>query len=149
MASEKRACVRHIIKLPIRFREVKTSTKTATDFKKSHTKNFSEGGLLFLSSGPYAVGTVLELSFPVKDQIFKMRGKVAHAMRDPESGRFRIGICFSRAHHVFKVKMAEQLHQIDCFRKTLSEEQGREVTEEEAAEHWIHKFSSEFSEFYS
>ncbi len=112
------------------------------------TRNISDTGLLFLSSECLKVGVLLELTLPVKDRVFAIEGRVVYAGRDAETGLFRTGIYFPKPDHVFKVKMAEQLHQIELYRKTLSREEGRVVSEEEAAHRWIEEHSNDFSKFY-
>ena len=77
-----------------------------------------------------------------------MEGRVVHTSRDPESGMYRTGIYFSRLDQVFKVKMAEQVHLIHQYRSTLSQEEGRVVSEQEAAERWIEEHSHDFAKFY-
>lgn len=77
-----------------------------------------------------------------------MEGRVVHASRDAETGLFRTGVNFPQPDGVFKIKMAEQVYQIDQFRKILSEKEGRVVSEEEAAHRWIAQHSSDFAEFY-
>ncbi len=71
-----------------------------------------------------------------------------YVSRDPELSLYRIGIQFPRADQVFKVKMAEQLRQIDEYQQMLSKEEGRIVSEEEAAQRWIETHSGDFAEFY-
>lgn len=148
---EKRSSVRYTIELPIRYRllnESKQTPKTQRYLPYPKTKNISDAGLLFLSSQYFKIGSLLELTFPVKDRVFTMEGCVVHASRDAESGLYRTGIYFPNPDHVFKVKLADQFRQIEQYRKTLTEEKGRIVSEEEAAQEWIEKHSSEFAEFY-
>jgi hypothetical protein len=155
MWKEKRSSARHVIELPIRYRELKVKQqikkgKPSADVsaQKGETKNLSERGLLFVSFLPFAKGTTLELTLPMKDKVFTVRGIVVHATDDTDTGFFKIGVQFSNATQVFKVKMAEQLYQIEQYRKSLSKKRGRPVSEEEAARKWIQDHSTEFSEFY-
>ncbi|MBI4394828.1 MAG: PilZ domain-containing protein [Candidatus Omnitrophica bacterium] len=147
---ERRSSVRHAIELPIRYRVLSESkSPSKTSFSSGcKTRNISDTGLLFLSSERFDVGDLLELTLPVRDRIFSIEGCVVYASRDVESGFFRTGIYFPKPDSIFKVKMAEQLHQIEQYRKTLSHEEGRVVSEEEAAHRWIDEHSDEFSKFY-
>ena len=152
MWRERRSTVRHVVELPIRYRVLSQSqwprTQVTPSSQPNKTRNISDSGLLFLSSECFKVGTVLELTFPARDKVFTMEGHVVHAGRDSESGLHRIGIRFSNADNVFKIKLAEQLYQISHYRSTLSKEEGRIVTEEEAAHRWIEEHSRDFAEFY-
>ena len=146
---ERRTSVRHAIEIPIRFRVVNEPKQDTRSLSQPHkTKNISETGLLFLSSECFKIDTLLELTFPMRDKTFTMDGCVVHASRDSESGLFRTGIYFPNPDSVFKVKMAEQVYQIDRYRKLLSQEEGRVVSEEEAAHRWINKHSDDFARFY-
>lgn len=150
---ERRTSERHAVELPIRFRvlnEPREATKPSSLANRSQrTKNISHDGLLFLSPQQFKIGTLMALTFPIKDRTFTMEGHVIHSNRDSESGFYRTGIRFLKADSVFKVKMAEQLYQIDQYRKQLSKEEGRAISEEEAAHRWIEKHSMNFAEFYT
>ncbi len=112
------------------------------------TKDISEAGLLFLSSQFFNVGTLLELKIPLGGRVFLLEGRVVHTNQDLESQLFRTGIQLLNPDSVFKVKMAEQVHQIDEYRKELSTREGRTVSSEEAAHRWIEEHSKRFAEFY-
>lgn len=149
---EKRAFVRHAVELPIRYRilggEKRANGSLFLAVSSERTKDISEGGLLFLSSQVFSIGTCLELKIPIGGRVFTLEGRVVHHRRDFESQLFRTGIQFTNPDGVFKVKMAEQIYQIDEYRKTLSMQEGRSVSPEEAAQRWIEKHSERFAEFY-
>ena len=145
---ERRSSDRHVIELPIKYRVVNDIKRRQTTFPTCRAKNICDGGLLFLSTERFSNGTLLELTFPVKDQIFTMKGTVVHVRRDAQSEFYKIGIQFPKADHVFKVKMAEQLRQIDQYQQMLSKQEGRIVPEEEAAHRWIETNSGNFAEFF-
>ena len=144
---ERRSAVRHAIELPIRYRILSGGAHSQPN-RPPKTKNISDTGLLFLSQEHFKVGVLLELSLPVKEKVLTIEGRVVHASQDSETKLFRTGICFEKSDSVFKVKMAEQVYQIDQYRKLLSKQEGRVVSEEEAAHRWIEEHSSNFAEFY-
>lgn len=143
MWREKRTTQRHIIELPIKYRILNNG-----DEHKAETRNFSDSGLLFLTTEYFEQGTLLALTLQAKDKVFTVKGRVVYSIREIDGGIFRTGVQFLHPESLFLVKMAEQLHQIDQYRKTLSKKEGHQVSEEEAAERWIHDHSKEFSEFY-
>lgn len=147
MWRERRSSDRHVIELPIKYRVIDGSKKKPPAIQLCRAKNIGDGGLLFLSSESFELGTLLELTFPVKDQIFMMKGRVVHVSQ-AEPACFKIGIQFPKADHVFKLKMAEQLRQIVQYQQMLSKQEGRIVSEEEAARKWIEVNSGIFAEFY-
>ena len=148
MWREPRSSERHVIELPIKYKVVDDPKKYRTMAATSQVKNICDGGVLFLSSERFATGTLLELTLPIQNQIFLMKGKVVHVSQDPGSEFYQIGIQFPKADHIFKVKMAEQLRQIHQYQQTLSKQEGRIVPEEEAAHRWIKVHSGEFADFF-
>ncbi len=144
---ERRSAVRHAVELPIRYRVLESGAQSQPT-RPQKTKNISDTGLLFLSTESFKVGASLELSLPVKEKVLIIEGRVVHSSQDSESKLFRTGINFPKSDSVFKVKMAEQIYQIDQYRKTLSKQEGRVVSEEEAAHRWIEVHSSDFAAFY-
>ena len=148
---ERRSAIRHAVELPIRYRVLSEPGPSGTNHspvRPLKTKNVSDSGLLFLSTECFKIGSLLELSLPVKEKILTIEGRVVHASQDQESDLFRTGIHFPKVDSVFKIKMAEQVYQIDQYRKLLSKQEGRVVLEEEAAHRWIEQHSGDFAEFY-
>ena len=149
---EKRTAVRHVVELPIRYRifedRKRSDVSLSLPFSVERTKDLSEGGLLFLSSQAFKVDTSLELKIPLGDRIFILERRVVHSNPDFESQFIRIGIQFLNSDSIFKVKMAEQIHQIDEYRRKLSTDEGRAISSEEAAQRWIEEHSQRFAEFY-
>lgn len=148
---EQRSSERHVIELPVKYRildERRVSKRFFQNAVTCKSRNISEGGLLFLSPESFEVGTFLELSFPVKDRVFVMEGKVVHITPDTNTTMHRVGIYFPTANHLFKIKMAEQLHQIHEYQQQLSKEEGRIVSEEEAAHRWIEQHSGQFAKLF-
>lgn len=149
---EKRLSARHFIELPIHYRQISSKhgsgSAPVSVLERSRTKNFSDGGLLFLTPKAYPPGTEFELSFPVQGKVFTMTASVVHSSRDSDSGFYETGVHFSNPSDLFKIRMAEQLCHIDQFRKELSKAEGHPVSEEEAARKWIQEHSAEFAEFF-
>jgi hypothetical protein len=149
---EKRIADRHAVELPIRYRVLGEGRRPAGSLSlaifSERTKDISDAGLLFLSSQAFKIGAYLELKIPIGDRVFTLEGRVAHNSQDSESQLFRTGIQFSNPDGVFKVKMAEQIRQIDEYRKALSIQKGCSVSSEEAAQRWIEEHSERFAEFY-
>ena len=152
MWHEKRVSTRLPVELPIKYCQIgpkaaQRSPQSAL-LRHSETRNVSEGGLLFHSEQPYEVGTTLQVSIPVKDRVFTMTARVAHTEHDKARNHYLIGVQFLNPQSVFQVKMAEQLHQIELYRKSLSQSLGYAVSDEEAAQRWVEEQSEPFSEFY-
>ncbi|OGW85380.1 MAG: hypothetical protein A3C35_00885 [Omnitrophica bacterium RIFCSPHIGHO2_02_FULL_46_11] len=148
---EKRTIPRHAIELPVKYRVLSKSKEEKSrplEDQVYKTKNISESGILFLSSEYFKIGTLLELTLPLRDKVFTMEGRVVHSSQDSATRLFRTGIYFPSASSVFKVKLIDQIHQIDEYRRSISIKESRPISEEEAAHLWIKEHSVEFAEFY-
>ena len=149
---EKRAAIRHAVELPIKYRVLGTKSSSGGSLSlalpSERTKDISQGGLLFLSTESFKTGIHLELKIALGGRIFILEGEVVHAARDIQTKLFKTGIQFQNPEGVFKIKMAEQICQIDEYRKKLSTKEARAVSSEEAAHRWIEEHSERFAEFY-
>ena len=107
--TNKRRFIRHPVCIPLEFvREDDKKTK-----EKAETVNLSLGGLLFLSRKRIAPESVIIVSLPFRDKVFKVHGKVARCDKDESSKLYHVGIEFVKISDAFKVRLVEQLHLIE------------------------------------
>ena len=140
--ANKRRFYRHPLSVPIEYQELKTRKNC------SSTVDISEGGLCFFSERFIAKGNALYLRIPVGDQVFSVEGHVAYSNRVPSLSRFRTGVIFSDSASAFRIKLVEEMLQVKLYQKKISNELGREVSEEEAARRWIEKYAKQFGELF-
>lgn len=62
----------------------------------------------------------------------------------PHRGGFQLGILFPDSEHAMRMRMFEQVCQIRRYRNWVHEQQGRLLTEDEAALEWIAKYAALF-----
>ena len=139
---ERRKYYRHPISAPIKLRAARNPDSIRTE-----TQEISLGGLSFLSQNRLEKSSFVDLSIPVKDKLFEIKGRVAYSVEDGKSGKFRTGILFIDSPSAFRAKLAEEALEIMRYRKEISRELGKEVTEEEAAKRWIQNFAKDFPDF--
>jgi len=96
----------------------------------------------------FSKGTLMDVSIPVKEEVFRIHGQVAYCNRVTESGRYRTGLAFRDPTSAFNAKLAEQIHLIKAYQEKLSQERNEEITEEEAARAWIAKYAKHFSHLF-
>ena len=96
----------------------------------------------------FVKGTLLSISIPVEDQLFRITGQVVYCQRDPDSGFFHTGVSFSDPTMNFRLKLAEEVLRIKEFRDAASREKGREISELEAATEWIQRYAEKFAQLY-
>jgi hypothetical protein len=134
-----RAYIRHPSEFPI---ELRSAEQAEQGGQKQRLLDVSAGGLCCLSKTEYAAGSRITIRIPVGDPPFSGEGTVAWCRPDP-GGRYRVGIAFDDVSLAFSARMVEQVCHIGRYHRHLME-QGREVSEEEAALEWIGKYAKLF-----
>ena len=106
-------------------------------------QNLSAGGLCFLTELSMRVGAVVEFFIPSVQPSYHSEGVVVWR-REQSPRLFEVGLRFTSDDEFFRVRMAEQVCQIEAYRQ-LQAEQGRRLSSEEAAMEWIERFAADFS----
>lgn len=164
MHSHNRAFIRHPIEIPI---------EVAAQSEPEHSEalhNLSFGGLAFGADQPYAPGTLLGICIQAPSNPVYLVARVAwcqpcpheHAAEhsadssaerpeeNPEKGaerskdRYEIGVAFEDSLDAFRIRMVEQVCQIERYRLSVLGCEGRELTTDEAAREWIERFAGQF-----
>ena len=131
-----RVFVRHPSEFPIELRASDDSEPI-----RERLRDLSAGGLCCRSSSPRAEGQRVHVRIAVGSPGFVTEGRVAWC-RPYEDG-YRIGIEFIGDFAAFRARMVEQVCHIERYhRRVLAE--GRELTEEQAAEEWIAQYAARF-----
>ncbi len=136
---ERRKYFRHPIQVPLKLRPAQGGSDPAV---RSH--DLSLGGLNFIWSQKLSRGTMLDITIPVKEKNFELRAKVTYSREDRKTAHYSTGVTFVDFPSAFKARLAEEVLQILEFRKSISRERGREVSEEEAASQWVREHASHF-----
>ena len=139
---ERRTYARHPIRVPITVRPPSGGPELRTT-----VGDLSEGGLCFSCPIQLETGGTVEVSLPIADASFTMTGTVTRST-PAEEGGFCVGIAFLHPTMSFRMKLAEQVLRIHELRQELARERGKEVTDEEAARHWVERYAAEFAELY-
>lgn len=128
--------IRHPTSIPI---HVSTGTQNSADVI---VKNLSAGGLSFITDIPVKVGSVVDLFIPCINPDYQGEGVIVWRRSQPPEG-FEVGVRFANDDEYFRVRMVEQVCQIEEYRQQLAAA-GREISSEEAAHEWITRFASDF-----
>ena len=62
----------------------------------------------------------------------------------PTPQGYDVGVAFDEAATLFAVRMVEQLCRIEEYRRRVAEEEGRQLSSEQAAEEWIRRYAASF-----
>ena len=142
LGKERRKYYRHPIQVPIKLSPTEGGAGTVTE-----SCDLSLGGLNFIWPKKLTRGAVLDITIPVKEKLFQLRGKVMFSREDRKTARYSTGISFVDFPSAFKARLAEEVLQILEYRKSLSRESGEDVSEEEAASRWVRERASRFPAF--
>ena len=134
---EKRSYFRHPSDVPI----VLSPEGKATQGNQQ-LLDVSHGGIACYSENSIESGSAIKVSIPLTQPEFEAHGTVVWCT--PKNGKFELGIQFTGGDEMFKVRMVEQICQIEHYKNEILHEEGRSLSGEEAALEWIKKFASEF-----
>lgn len=132
-----RSYLRHPSDIPI---DILPAEVDAGDTRALH--NVSHGGLSFSAAQSYALGEVVRLRISLVSPAFEALGKVVWCHGG--EGHYIVGVEFLDEMDLFRARMVEQICHIEHYKKTLREDQGRQLTSQEAALEWISKFAGDF-----
>jgi hypothetical protein len=102
----------------------------------------SKGGLCFRSDSHVASGQFIQIKIPNGKLPFEATCMVAWCKK--EGNGFEVGVKFEDKDTEFAMRLIEQACYIEEYRKDVLSQEGRQLTEDEAAKEWIDKFASAF-----
>lgn len=104
--------------------------------------NVSSGGLAFLYDACPLVGDIVRIRIPSVDPPFEARARVVWCR--PEDERFLVGVEFLDTADAFRARMVEQVCAVEQYRAKALEEEGRQLSSQEAAAEWIGRYAGRF-----
>jgi hypothetical protein len=132
-----RKYIRHPVDIPIEFDVIERDEP-----EQNRLRNISLGGIAFHSSKEVELGRVVTLRIPPIDPAFTASGRVVW-VRKLQDG-YDVGVTFLEPDKVFEARMVEQVCYIEHYQKEVLQNEGRELTLEEATQEWITKFADKF-----
>jgi PilZ domain len=132
-----RSFIRHPSSVPIDFQ----LEELVTDGSE-YLKNVSQGGLAFHSTRTLEPGTTIRIKIPLVSPVFQAIGKVTWC--HPLDNDFEIGIQFLDENDSFRARMVEQICHIEQYKQEAFNQDGRQLSSEEAAVEWIRKYAMDF-----
>lgn len=93
------------------------------------------------------VGTQVLLSLPTSESDASLCGCVVWL--SGAGSDYLIGVTFFGEEEAYKMRMVEQLCHIQAYQHTVSRQEGRLLSDEDAAREWIGRYSKDFPEVVS
>jgi hypothetical protein len=134
---ETREYVRHSVNVPL---EVSTVPSSPRALRQG--VNLSYGGLSFLMEECLDNGQIIHLHIPTIDPPFDANARVVWCR--PEGDAWLVGVEFLDSTHAFQSRMVQQVCSIENYRKEVLQNEGRQLTTQEAAAEWIKKYAGRF-----
>ncbi len=133
-----RQFIRHPLDIPIEVRH-----EPENDYEMQTTQNVSYGGLSFYSDKPIELGSFISLRITYLEPAFE--ATEAQVVWCQKSGdKYIIGVEFPDPKDAFRVRIIEQICQIEHYKKEIELNEGRTLTTEEAAQEWINRYAASF-----
>ena len=128
--------MRHPSDIPI---EVTLENENQT---RQQLNNFSEGGLAFFSQSQFSPGQQVRVCIGLVSPSFEVLGVIKWCR--PKAHQFEIGFEFLNMEDEFKARMVEQICHIEHYKKEVLQNEGRQLSGEQAAFEWIDKYAGIF-----
>ena len=135
--SDKREYLRHTVNVPL-----EVSTVASAPRATRLGVNLSYGGLSFLMEECLDIGDIIHLRISTIDPPFDANARVVWCK--PEGDAWLVGVEFLDSTHAFQSRMVQQVCSIENYRKEVKENEGRDLTPQQAATEWITKFAGRF-----
>lgn len=141
MHPHSRTFIRHPIDIPI-----EVAAQSGPEHAES-LRNLSFGGLAFSAERSYEPGTLLGIKIQAPTYPVQLAARVAWCKPNPEredGNHYEIGVAFEDSVDAFRIRMVEQVCQIERYRLSVLGREGREMTADEAAQEWIEQHAEHF-----
>jgi len=136
-----RKYMRHPAEIPIEIVQ-EADNKTGEETKLKQLHDISYGGLCFDSPTRQAEHQPIRIRITVGDSPFEVDGCVAWCRK--KRGHFEVGVTFVGEDEANRVRMVEQVCQIETYRHRVLKTEGRKLSNQEAALEWIRKYAARF-----
>lgn len=141
-----REYIRHPSGIPLQYAQI---DEPQHNVKSIH--NVSLGGLSFSVAEDLKINSWLTINIPVNQDSFKVEAQVRwcrvqndSSLDSSHSALFDVGVQFSDSLDAFSIRMVEQICHIEHYKKKILIEEGRTLSNDEAATEWIEKYATEF-----
>ncbi|MBK8970231.1 MAG: PilZ domain-containing protein [Hahellaceae bacterium] len=141
MAEHARDYIRHPLNVPIRL--TAGSQGEPDGLGEGQSRNVSKGGICCIADRRFMRGETLMLKIDAVKPAFETRAKVIWC-QELEAGVYEVGCSFMSREDAFAARMVEQICHIEEYRDRILQDEGRILSQEEAAEEWITRFAGTF-----
>jgi len=137
---EIRKYVRQVTRIPV---EVTLDYSDNISAGDDTITNISLGGLALVAEDPIDVNESIQVRCPILNNDTQLSGKVVWCEKSRHG--YEIGLDFDDPAEIERMKIIDQIIDIEKFRKLVAEQEGRHLTSEQAAREWASQYTGKFS----
>jgi hypothetical protein len=105
--------------------------------QSDYLRNISAGGLCLRARSALAPGDRIRVQIPLLEPRFRAQGTVVWCRE--RDGAFDVGVAFDKSVVNDVPPVVEKVCSLEAYRRKTAEEQGRELTTEQAALEWLER----------
>lgn len=105
--------------------------------------NISLGGLALVAEDPIDIDESVQVRCPILDNDVQLSGKVVWCKKSRQG--YEIGLNFGDPAEIERMKVIDQIVEIEKFRKLVAEQEGRYLSSEQAAREWASQYTGKFA----
>lgn len=105
--------------------------------------NISLGGLALAAEDPIDINESVQVRCPILSNDAQLSGKVIWCKKSRHG--YEIGLNFDDPAEIERIKIFDQIVDIEKFRKLVAEQEGRHLSSEQAAQEWASQYTGKFS----
>lgn len=134
--------IRHVTGIPIQVKIAFTSMDF-DDVNEDSITNVSLGGLSFIANDRLDIEESIQVRFPILGNETALTGKVVWCEKSNQS--YKVGLEFDNTEELQRLKMIDQISDIENYRQRKEAIEGLPVTSEQAAREWVKQYTGDFS----
>jgi len=135
MNTKLKKLIRHPRQVPVSIQSIETDAVNNVVYL---------GELAVYSESTFPIGTKVMLHIEMPNTDAKLSGKIIWSHKS-KYGHL-LGISFQSESEAYRMRMIEQLCNIEAYRENLRTKEDRHLNREEAAAEWIARYSKDFPE---
>jgi len=134
--------VRHVTGIPIQVK-LDYASDHYYDSSEDTITNVSLGGLSFIADDRLNIDESIQVRFPILNNDTALKGKVIWC--EKSSRGYEVGLEFDDDEEIQRLKMIDQINDIENYRQRKEAIDGCKISSEQAAREWVKQYAGEFS----
>ena len=137
---EIRKYVRQVTGIPV---EVTLDYSDNLDADNDTITNISLGGLALVAEDPVDINEALQVRCPILNNDAQLSGKVIWCEKSRHG--YEIGLEFDDPAEIERMRIIDQIIDIEKFRNQVASREGRHLSSEQAAREWVSQYTGKFT----